>query len=126
MHGIRATKMRGITDVQSLAVSFAGQESPVLAYGVGDELRKYYDFNREKFMTGRSAFEDVEEWIKDPITCHNFAKTTADVSTSAIVRLTANGTTPSNVYVSSLFHNAIVLTYNSPGYVEGVNYIVVS
>ena len=125
--GIGATKLRGLDDVQSLAVSFSRQESPVLAYGIDDELRQYSDFNRENFMAGRSAFEDLEEWKKDPITCHNFAKTTADVSTSATVRLTANGTSqPSNVYVSSLYRNAIVLTCNSSGYVEGVNCIVVN
>ena len=62
-----------------------------------------------------------------PITAHHFAKTTADVSTSATTRLTANGaTSASNVYVSSLSHNAIVTTYNSSDYVEGVNFIVVN
>ena len=127
LSGIGATQLRGVTH-QSLAVSFAGQESPVLAYGPDDNLRKYYDFNRENFMTGYSAFEGLAEYALDPITCHNFAKTTADVSTSATIRITADGagTKASNVYVSSLSYNAIVLTYNSSGYVEGVNYIVVN
>ena len=78
-------------------------------------------------MMGSSGFENLAEYTKEPVTCHHFAKTTADVSTSATVRLTADpGTSPCNVYVSSLSYNAIVLTYNSSGYIEGVNYIVVN
>jgi hypothetical protein len=112
-----------------LGVSFAGQESPVLSYTASDEdkNRKYYDFNREKFMLGISSFDSLNEHKAAPITAHHFAKTTSDVSTSATIRLTGLGaTTPSNVFVSSLSHNAIVTTYNSSGYVEGVNFIVVN
>ena len=116
-------------ELSNLSVSFAGQESPVLSYsdGLDDQRRKYYDFYREKFSSGISAFDTLEEHAAEPISCHHFAKSTVDVSTSATIRLSAQGsTTPSNVYVSSLSHNAIVTTYNSSGYVEGVNFIVVN
>jgi hypothetical protein len=134
LSSLAATDARGActlngVPVTQLSVSFAGQESPVLAYSgsTDDARRKYYDFNREKFMLGISAFDTLEEHTAAPITAHHFAKTTSDVSTSATIRLTANGSTyPSNVYVSSLSHNAIVTTYNSSGYVEGVNFIVVN
>ena len=116
-------------ELSNLSVSFAGQESPVLSYSdeFDDRRRKYYDFYREKFSSGISAFDTLVEHAAEPISCHHFAKSTADVSTSATVRLSAQGaTTPSNVFVSSLSHNAIVTTYNSSGYVEGVNFIVVN
>ena len=77
-------------------------------------------------MLGISAFDAYAEHAASPISAHHFAKTTADVSTSATIRLTGLGAdTPPNVFVSSLSHNAIVTTYNSSGYVEGVNLIVV-
>ena len=50
-------------------------------------------------MNGRSGFEALHEYTKEPITRHHFAKTTSDVPTSATVRLTADGSTPCNVYV---------------------------
>ena len=113
--------------ITQLSLSFAGQQSPVLAYSgsLDDTRRKYYDFNREKFMIGISAFETLAQHIAEPITAHHFAKSTADVSTSATIRLTANASAASsNVYVSSLSPNAIIITQNSSGYVEGCNYEV--
>ena len=123
-----ACTLNGVALTQ-LGVSFAGQESPVLSYTASDEdaQRKYYDFYREKFMLGISSFDTYISHMAAPISAHHFAKTTSDVSTSATVRLTGQGSdTPSNVFVSSLSHNAIVTTYNSSGYVEGVNFIVVN
>ena len=112
-----------------LSVSFAGQESPVLAYsGSADDQRgKYYDFNREKFMLDISAFDTLDEHIEEPITAHHFTKSTTDVCTSATIRPTAQGAAKLlDVYLSSLSNNAIVTTYYSSGYVEGANFIDVN
>jgi hypothetical protein len=91
-------------------------------------LRKYADLYGQSLLYGDSVFDNISEYARVPITGHLFSKSPEDVSTSAVVRFTCStaSANPSNVFVTALHYNSIVLQHDSSGVTTGVSYMTVN
>jgi hypothetical protein len=88
---------------------------PSRAYnGEADLRRRYLDTHVDKFVSGRSVFDTLEEFRANTFNVHSFPRDGDDTSTTATVRLTASGAiAPARVICAALSHHAIVLTYEN-------------
>jgi len=113
--------------MSSLFVDYAGHQSPTAIYAdeLTDYKRKYFDLYAEKIMSGASAYDTLFQHIQEPLTLHAFNKSESDTSTTATLKMTADGSTsPSLIYLSALHHNSIVLQYSpGSGLLETVNFV---
>jgi hypothetical protein len=117
----------GGCQMSSLFVDYAGAQSPTAIYAdqATDYKRKYFDLYAEKIMSGASGYETVKENYTEPLTLHAFNKSESDTSTTATLKMSADGSTsPSLIYMSALHHNSIVLQYSpGSGLLETVNFV---
>ena len=113
--------------MSSLFVDYAGAQSPTAIYAdmLTDYKRKYFDLYAEKIMSGASAYDTLFQHTLAPLTLHAFNKSESDTSTTATLKMTADGSTsPSLIYMSALHHNSIVLQYSpGSGLLETVNFV---
>ena len=113
--------------MSSLFVDYAGAQSPTAIYAdaLTDYKRKYFDLYAEKIMSGASAYDTLFQHTQEPLTLHAFNKSESDTSTTATLKMTADGASnPSLIYLSALHHNSIVLQYSpGSGLLETVNFV---
>jgi hypothetical protein len=131
---LRATLARGATffggcPLDNMHVDYAAMQVPSLPYtNTADTLRKYADLYGQSLLHGDSVYDTLAQYVLEPITGHLFSKSPEDVSTTATVRFTASvaDTRPSNVFVTALHYNNIVLQHDSSGVTTGVSYQTVN
>jgi len=113
--------------MSSLFVDYAGSQAPTAIYAdtLTDYKRKYFDLYAEKIMSGASGYDTIIDHIAQPLTLHAFNKSESDTSTTATLKMTADGSSkPSLIYMSALHHNSIVLQYSpGSGLLETVNFV---
>ena len=108
-------------------ISYSAQVIPVTDYTVEDNTRKYMDVYSDNWLSGRSCFDTGTEWSLSPISVHAFSKSPDVIDTNAVVKFFGDGaTTPSNIWVTSIYSSLLVLNYDSSGQVSAVNYAIES
>jgi hypothetical protein len=127
--GARGATFLGGAPLDNMHVDDASMQVPALPYtGNADMLRKYADLYGQSLLYGDSVFDSFPEYARAPITGHLFSKSPEDVSTTAVVRFTTDvaAANPSNVYVTALHYNSIVLQHDASGVTTGVSYMTVN